>query len=768
MDFMLKKKMMSGSIACAMALNSLLMIPFTTTAAADEKYEFENGVLNAAQLKVGADATTSGYSGDGYVFIENAGDSVTVTFSVDEADKYDVMIGYSAPYGSKQQNVLVDGNMLSTNTEFSSTTFAEAKAGTLELAAGEHTITVESTWGWMNLDYMYVTPNEPVQIDFSCSNKLSDENATAEAQGLMNYLATVYGDYIISGQQEVYGGGRSGDYEWEFEYLYELSGEYPAIRGFDFMNYNSLYGWDDNTTERVIAWTNERNGIATASWHINVPKDMSSYTVGSTVDWSNCTYGTETDFDPSKILTDETSKEYLYFMDAIDLLATELLEVQAAGVPLIFRPFHEAEGNGGEAGGWFWWAKDGSTVYKELWKLLYDKLTNEYGLHNLIWEFNSYTFSTSKNWYPGDDYVDLVGYDKYNGAMNSPNESSLIDTFVKLVNLYSGQGKMVAMAECDTIPSIENMLSDSAYWLYFCPWYESPDSDSGKFLTLFNNAETLTRTYQSEKVITLDELPDWKTYEYTGDEFVPDPTEPTEPPTEYEEPEAGEAIVSKADGYYDIIFDRPVGETAYLIVELPEGVGYANGGLGGNAVVNGEYYWVNIMWEATESGTVKVDMTNPLNVTLGTTEVTDEAIIEAAKQAILEQTNFQGQIWSATDEAGDATSAADVKITGAYVLVEGTTDPTEPDPTEPDPTEPDPTEPDPTEPGATDVVYGDVDLSGDVSITDVIALSKALMSGGLGEAAAANADVDLNQNVDFTDALNIMKFLVKILDSLPV
>ncbi len=762
---MLKRKIMSGSIACAMAVNSLLMVPFATTAADVVKYEFEDGTVSAAQVKTGSDATESGYSGDGYVFIENAGDSVTVTFEVAEADKYDIMIGYSAPYGTKQQNVLVDGGMLSTDTSFSSTTFADIKAGTINLEAGSHTLTVESTWGWMNLDYMYITPNVPVELDLSCSNELSDDNATPEAQGLMNYLATVYGEYIVSGQQEVYGGGRSGDYEWEFEYIYDLSGQYPAIRGFDFMNYNSLYGWDDNTTERVIAWVNERNGIATASWHINVPKDMSSYTFGSTLDWSACTYkSAETNFDPSLILTDETSAEYLYFMDAIDRLANELLEVQEAGVPLIFRPLHEAEGNGGEAGGWFWWAKDGSTVYKELWKLLYDKLTNEYGIHNLIWEFNSYTYSSSMNWYPGDAYVDMIGYDKYNASMNNPNENSLIDKFSALVDMYGGAGKMVAMAECDTVPSIENMLDDNAYWLYFCPWYESPDSDSGKFLTLFNNADTLTAIYKSDSVITLGELPDYKTYEYTGEPFVPAPTEPTEPPTEYVEPEAGYAKVTLVDGVYEIIFDQAVGETAYLIVELPDGVTYANGGLGGNATVNGETYWVNVMWEATESGTVKVDMTNPLNVTLGTDEVTDEAIIEAAKQAILEQTVFQGQIWWASDAAGESASTADVKITGAYIEVEGTTDPTEGEDTEPT-TEGE----EPTDEPSTDVTYGDVDLNGKVEILDVIALSKALMGAATMEAeAAANADVDQNGTVNTTDALSIMKYLVKLIESLPV
>ncbi len=71
-------------------------------------------------------------------------------------------------------------------------------------------------------------------------------------------------------------------------------------------------------------------------------------------------------------------------------------------------------------------------------------------------------------------------------------------------------------------------------------------------------------------------------------------------------------------------------------------------------------------------------------------------------------------------------------------------------------------------PSTDDVTYGDVDLNGKVEIADVIALSKSLMGGSALDAEAAeNADVDNSGNVNSTDALNIMKYLVK-LGTLPV
>ncbi len=670
--YMLKKRILGGGMACAMAVNCLLAVPFGTVAAAT-KFEFEDGTQTGSAEVL---SEQSGYSGKGYVFLKDNTDTVSVTVTAPETGMYDLSIGYAAVYGDKVQGLEINGVSQGNVSYPEGTTFEEVKFGTVKLNKGDNEVTIVGSWGWTLFDYVSIEAAEIGELE--CSNKLSDPKATKEAQGLMNYMATVYGDYIISGQQETYGGGHNGNYEWEFDYLEDLTGKVPAVRGFDFMNYNPLYGWNDGTTERVIEWANERGGIATASWHINVPKDFASYTLGEKLDWSKCTYGTATDFSPAKVISDKDSKEYKYFMECVDMLAAELKKTQDAGVPILFRPFHEAEGAGGETGSWFWWGKDGSGTYKALWKLLYTTLTEEYGLHNLIWEFNSYTYGKSANWYPGDDCVDIVGYDKYNASANNPNESAISSTFFNLVDMYGGAGKIVALTECDTIPSIDAMLEEGAYWSYFCPWYEG-DEDGGKFLTLFNNEATLKKVYQHENVITLDELPDYKEYEYTGEEFIPTTTEPTEPTQPTAAPEEGHAKLVEEEGYTAIIFPEAVGSKVYLEVELPSGVSQANGGLGGSVEIDGEYYWVNIQWSASESGKVLVDMTNPLNVTLGTTEITDKDIIKQAIAKIQEQTSFQGQVWWAGTADGNDADTAGVKITDAYLAAgSGTTDPTEP------------------------------------------------------------------------------------------
>ena len=107
--------------------------------------------------------------------------------------------------------------------------------------------------------------------------------------------------------------------------------------------------------------------------------------------------------------------------------------------------------------------------------------------------------------------VDIVGYDKYNAVDGKPNLSSISSTFYSLVQSTNGQ-KMVAMAENDTIPSLENLEKDRARWLYFCPWYMN-------YLTSEQNnpADNLKEIYNSEYCITLDELPDLKSYPITSE-----------------------------------------------------------------------------------------------------------------------------------------------------------------------------------------------------------------------------------------------------------
>lgn len=520
------KKMISALTASALSLSMCSVIPSVFAAGEKAKPVFSSECENL-ELADGATVATKvyndeypGFTGDGFVWVTSGG---TMSFTVDapETGMYRLVsrsLMYLGNEGEIREGIVsverADGSAWSKTVKIPRTSdWNDYSFGDIKLTKGENKITFGGGWGYCLYDSVTLTQTPPP--DYSkATDTLIDAKATDEAKALMKYLKSVYGSHIISGQQEIYGGGNDGDSELEFDYIKNTTGKLPAVRGFDFMNYNPLYGWEDGTTERAIAWAKEKNGIVTASWHINVPIDFDNYELGDAVDWKQCTYknyqASNSTFNTANILV-EDSKERAYFEAAMEDLAEQLLKLQEAGVPIILRPLHEAQGNEGNFGdgtSWFWWGDRGAEVYKELWKLLYTTLTEKYELHNIIWEFNSYNYSNSPTWYPGDEYVDIVAYDKYNvdfnrddGLTSGPNLSAISAIYNYLVELTDGK-KMVAMAENDTIPSVDNLTVENAGWLYFCPWY-------GEHLMSerYQDADNLKEIYTSDYCITLDELP---------------------------------------------------------------------------------------------------------------------------------------------------------------------------------------------------------------------------------------------------------------------
>lgn len=506
-------KASAAIMSAAMLINGMAVMNTGNAFAAETKYEFEDAKISGeVSVEENADA-----SGGKILKMGNTG-SIEMKIDVEKDGIYNIMIYCGGIGGAKQQNLKINGVSQGVLAIPESDGLEAVKITSVKLNAGKNTILIEKSWGWSNFDYM--TVEEAVLAPITASQTTPcDPDATAETKNLMSYLASVYGNNIISGQQEIYMYGPH-DFEYEFEYLKEKTGHYPAIRGFDFLNSaNILYGSEDGTTDRMIDWVKNKNGIVTASWHITVPKKMEGYKVGDTnITWGDATYDPkETDFVTSNVLKEGTV-EREYYLKALEALAGQIQKLQDANVPLIFRPLHEAEGGGGETGSWFWWGKEGSKVYKELWKLTYDTLVNEYGLHNIIWEWNSYNFDTSENWYPGDEYVDIIGYDKYNCTVYLEennwqpslvhNDSAISSTFYGIMEKYSSK-KMVAMAENDSFSTVDNLTSEKAGWLYFCTWYDG-GSDNNNFLSnpTFNTLEDTIEMYQSDYCITLDELPE--------------------------------------------------------------------------------------------------------------------------------------------------------------------------------------------------------------------------------------------------------------------
>lgn len=183
-------------------------------------------------------------------------------------------------------------------------------------------------------------------------------------------------------------------------------------------------------------------------------------------------------------------------------LAGYLKMLQDANIPVLWRPFHEAAGDY-TWGSWFWWGNSGVEVTKQLWSWLYDKLTNQYGINNLIWVWTVQTSDEGKPAsmdkiraaYPGDAMVDIVGADLYEEALS--NQTAQFDLLYDLV----GGKKMVALSECGNLLDVDAAFNDGALWSYFMGWYEQDDNGpafiqwnlNGEWSTVLNNPLVLNR-----------------------------------------------------------------------------------------------------------------------------------------------------------------------------------------------------------------------------------------------------------------------------------
>ncbi len=278
---------------------------------------------------------------------------------------------------------------------------------------------------------------------------------SAEAEALLETFREIYGEKIIS--------GCTANVNWninEAKWVYQHTGKWPAINFFDFIHLPfSPANWIDytNVTE-VVNW-HKAGGIVGCMWHWNMPANNGS-------DWT-CTPGTgdnQTSFDVKKIFEPE-SDEYKQMMKDIDKVASTLKKLKQRKIPVLWRPLHEAGGR------WFWWGLDADAC-NELWRVMYDRLTNRHGLNNLIWVWTSAAewnkpYSDGYKWYPGDEYVDIVGIDVYNESSASNIRSKCFNMLKK-----NSPDKLVALTECGSLAKISTQWRGGCKWLYFAPWYD--------------------------------------------------------------------------------------------------------------------------------------------------------------------------------------------------------------------------------------------------------------------------------------------------------
>jgi mannan endo-1,4-beta-mannosidase len=315
---------------------------------------------------------------------------------------------------------------------------------------------------------------QPQPTRFEINSTLVTPNPSKEANALYQFLRESYGKKILSGTMTL----QSFD---EINWLKTNTGKEPAIIGLDFMHCFRGYTWYNNEepiNDAKIFWG--RNGIPVFVWHWRDPSRITEEF-----------YTDKTSFDVSKI-EDPSSPEYKAIITDIDSVSEKLKKLQQQNVPVIWRPLHEA------AGRWFWWGAKGAAPCKKLYQVMYDRMVNYHGLKNLIWVWTREP--NDEAWYPGDEYVDIIGRDIY----KTGDHASQISEFNALNVLY-GKKKMIAITECGSMPDVDNLIADGAAWSWYMTWYGNYVRSSTN-----NSLDLWKKMFASTYVLTADEMPSLK------------------------------------------------------------------------------------------------------------------------------------------------------------------------------------------------------------------------------------------------------------------
>lgn len=293
--------------------------------------------------------------------------------------------------------------------------------------------------------------------------RLSNAAASSEAAALYDYLCAMEGMAVLTGQQETPQEGRSGS---EMRYIKAVSGKLPAIRGMDFIHDDF-----DGVVRRAKSW-HKKGGIVTICWHWGTPPDGVGY------------HSSQGAIDVEEALTPGTAL-YEGMLCQMDRAAAALKRLQRAKVPVLWRPFHEFDGQ------WFWWGKGGADAFIRLWRLMYERYTNHWGLNNLIWVLG-YCGDVHDGWYPGDAYVDIVGADTYREGIQ--------EEMYHAVHSQFGDRMLCCYHENGPMPDPDALQKRKVAWSWFMTWHTI-------HIRKQNTRDYLRHVYSSDYVITLDKLP---------------------------------------------------------------------------------------------------------------------------------------------------------------------------------------------------------------------------------------------------------------------
>ncbi len=431
----------------------------------------------------GVTGRREGYSGGGTVTAEPGG-AIEIKINVPSSQLYNITLriasdeparfrfGFSG--SDEKYNVETLGNGEYESVEFDG----------IYLTEGANSAIFEGFDAPTDLDCLLVESNEAVNgLDYAVQRKPVTEDPLRRMRKLYEFLRKEYGLRVMTAQHCSQGSNA------EIEAVYNATGKYPAIRFGELMGYSS--GEDAGDIELAKQWWDD-GGIVGYSWYWEMGGSLyleNGFDLRSAVidlDIATMDGGAlRQRYDDGDV-----PFETLMVVDGIDQIAIQLKRLREDKIPVIFRPLPEA-GNG-----LFWWGADAES-YIWLYKLIFDRLTYFHKLDSLIWVWNG----QNRDFYPGDERVDIVSVDLYGGVGSGVN--------FMLAAKEIAPEKMAAITECDILPGPDEMSRDRTKWAFAAVYSGIRAEIDGEISERYMKLRDWKKFYRSEDAITRDSLGDW-------------------------------------------------------------------------------------------------------------------------------------------------------------------------------------------------------------------------------------------------------------------
>lgn len=287
------------------------------------------------------------------------------------------------------------------------------------------------------------------------STKPIDARATSETKALFHNLGKLSENHTLFGHQHAteYGHGWSGDEDRSD--VKSVTGTHPAVIGVDFSGFS---GRSPEAVQRAkeavrknVVDTYNRGGVTTVAWHFSNPVSGGGFYWVDSVSLPAVRY---------IIPGGEAHEQYKEILNGIGEWAHSVRGADGKLAPVIFRPFHEFDGD------WFWWGKRHTSreEFISLWRFTVSYLRDSLDVHNFIYAFSpDNRFSNEAGFlerYPGDEWVDMVGMDNYGDV---GRDRYALDTAAAKLKIVSGYARKAGKLAAFTETGLES-IPDTTWW----------------------------------------------------------------------------------------------------------------------------------------------------------------------------------------------------------------------------------------------------------------------------------------------------------------